>query len=157
MGKSNSFSETELNIKLGKGIRFLREDKGYTLESLSKILKSNHGLKISHNLLGKIERGESKIQIDQFIILCKFYKVNLDFFFKEFRIDESVQIKMDDLFQNRFATKIIQTVLEIMRTDRSENDLIQFLNFFLSWYKNVKKIKIATPRPILKVARFKKK
>ena len=156
MGKLNNLSERELNIKLGKGIRFLREDKGYTLGSLSKALKLNFGLRISSNLLGKIERGESKIQIDQFIILCKFYRVNLDFFFKEFKIDESVQIKIDDLFQNKFATRIIQTVLEIMRTDKSENDLIQFLNFFLSWYKNVKKIKIVTHRPILKVARVKK-
>lgn len=72
-------SETELELYsiVGKMLREIREDKGYSLE-----LGAEH-LGIAPKSLQRYECGERKIKMGTIVSLCEFYGINYDSFIKE--------------------------------------------------------------------------
>lgn len=72
-------SETELELYsiVGKMLREIREDKGYSLE-----LGAEH-LGIAPKSLQRYECGERKIKMGTIVSLCEFYGINYDAFIKE--------------------------------------------------------------------------
>ncbi|WCL49459.1 hypothetical protein [Leptospira sp. GIMC2001] len=69
--------DSELLYSLADRFKELRIHYGYSLTELSDRLKKNYNLSINDNLLGKIERKESRLQSDQMISLLLFYKIEL--------------------------------------------------------------------------------
>ncbi len=67
----------ECILKFLNLFREIRRKKNLSLECLSDILRNQYGLEVSSNMLGKIERNESKIQIEVFLALMHFYNVKL--------------------------------------------------------------------------------
>jgi len=92
MGSREVFQVNEIYRTIGSKLRFLREDKGYTLNQVCDLIYKKYSARINPNLLGKIERAESKIQTHIFLLLCKFYGVNSSFFINEKFQDENTKI-----------------------------------------------------------------
>ena len=65
--------------ELGARLRLLREERGFSLDQLSARIAGN-GCVVSANMLGKIERGESRIQTHMLFALADFYQTDLSFF-----------------------------------------------------------------------------
>ncbi|MBE7412713.1 MAG: hypothetical protein L6Q54_02175 [Leptospiraceae bacterium] len=83
MSSKEVFLTKEIYRAIGFKLRFLREDKGYTLNQICDLIFKKYSVKINPNLLGKIERAESKIQTHLFLLFCKFYNLNSSFFLNE--------------------------------------------------------------------------
>ena len=66
-------------IDIGVRLRILREEKGFSLDQLSEQLH-RFELQMSANMLGKIERGESRIQAHTLFLIAEFYQTDLSFF-----------------------------------------------------------------------------
>lgn len=108
--KSREGNSVDIYHIVGSKLRYLREDKGFTLEQLCEQVNKKYGLQIKPNLLGKIERSQSKIQTDLFIHLCDFFEVELSFFIpsKKNKQDQILQEKLDELLQNPTGREIIR-------------------------------------------------
>lgn len=79
-------SRLEINTRVGNKLRELREEKGLSLRGLCDNIKRQYGYELNYNLLGKVERGESRIQLEEFISLCIYYQVDLKEFFPELTV-----------------------------------------------------------------------
>jgi len=97
-------------------LRHLREEKGYTLTQLCGKFQKIYNIALNPNLMGKIERSESRISTDVFLLLCQFYKVNLQFFFNlpEGYSDES---RTASLLSENPRRKVISKFLLSASTD----------------------------------------
>lgn len=62
----------ELNIRVGKNIRFAREKAGYTQEELSELLE------ITPNHLSAIERGTSGVKLETMEKICCLLHISAD-------------------------------------------------------------------------------
>ncbi len=91
MNSKESFQIKEIYKSIGSKLRLLREDKGFTLNQICDLIYKKYSVRVNPNLLGKIERSESKIQTHIFLLFCKFYKVNSSFFLIEKGIEENTK------------------------------------------------------------------
>jgi len=62
-------------------LRELREEKGYSLGTLARLLKARFGLRISRSGLCQIEKGRYLPGFSLFIAFCRFYEVEPGYFF----------------------------------------------------------------------------
>ncbi len=108
---NQSLSGINIQQLIGFGIRRLRESKGYSLESFSKLLEKKAEVKIGPNMLGKIERGEFSINLNSFIKICLYFEIDLEFFLKDFLIHENPNNK-NKLLQNKLVKDIVTIILD---------------------------------------------
>lgn len=108
--KSREGNSKDIYRIIGTKLRYLREDKGFTLDQLCEQLNKKYGLELKPNLLGKIERAESKLQTHLFIQLCNFYNVELSFFTsnKKNKQEQNLQEKLDELLLHPTGREIIR-------------------------------------------------
>lgn len=64
-------TETEFTIKLGKNIKYFREQKGYTLKELA------NRAQINLNTLSNAEKGKSRIKLSTYCKICYGLKIKL--------------------------------------------------------------------------------
>lgn len=67
----------EIYIEIGRKLRFYRENLGYTLDEFCNKINRVYSLELNPNLIGKIERGKSRIQLHDFIYICHFYGIQM--------------------------------------------------------------------------------
>ena len=71
----------EIEIKIGKNIKFLREKSGLTQELLAAKLQIN-GCDITRSGLAKIEVGQRHLYVDEIVVLKKILNVDYEDIFK---------------------------------------------------------------------------
>ena len=64
-------------LRLADIFKDLRIYHGFTMGELSKRIQKEFSLDVSENLIGKIERKESKMQLAQFLAFCFIYRIEL--------------------------------------------------------------------------------
>lgn len=63
-------------------LRELREENGYSLGTLARLLRARFGVKLSRSGLCQIERGKYLPSFRLFIAFCQFYQVEPGYFFE---------------------------------------------------------------------------
>ncbi|MEM7181668.1 MAG: helix-turn-helix transcriptional regulator [Spirochaetota bacterium] len=91
-------------VNVGSKLRFCRENLGYTLEDFCAKMNELYGLDLNPNLIGKIERGKSRVQLHDFIYICHFYGIEL----KELYPSELV--KQDNHLEAKTINPLFETI-----------------------------------------------
>lgn len=112
-----SSEDLEMYHIVGKMLREIREERGFTLEEAA-----NH-LCVTPKSLQRYERGERKIKMGYIKALCNFYNINLDSFMQEARA--SFVGDIDEVFQKDNPVSYYQP------------NLTAEYNFFLSDWEKV--------------------
>jgi len=105
------FKQQDIYKSIGNKFRILRDDKGLTLEQLSQKIYKEYKLDISANMLGKIERGSSRIPLDQFLVFCRFYKIDLSFFFPDEEIYK-LPARFEDLIHHNEGRECLKYIAQ---------------------------------------------
>lgn len=141
--------------QVGATLRELRRSHGYSIEDLIVILKKKFGLKMSANLMSKIENGNSKIQIEQYLALAYLYRMENSEIFSYSQFDNSLEKDISTLSKRNPDIKfILDSIL-----DHSEN--FQYINHIKSVAKSAIHLfqsrKELNSQTVLKAAHPKKK
>ncbi|MCE9500665.1 MAG: helix-turn-helix domain-containing protein [Leptospira sp.] len=128
--KSEINFSNDIYREIGIKLRYLREEKGYTLLQFCEKFRSKFNVKLNPNLIGKIERSESKIPTHIFLLICQFYKVNLQFFFSgadEYSDESQIIHLLSESPRRRLISKfLVSAVNEPWKYDLLA-DIIQIL------------------------------
>lgn len=119
----------EIQKAIGFGIRRIRERDNHTLVTFSNFLKKNSNIKISPNMLGKIERGEYSLNLSNFILICLVFKVDVEFFINDLVLLQS----------NNSQKKLINSkeVKELVSLILNQSDNLVALEKFQEIFKAV--------------------
>ena len=113
-------------VNVGSKFRFCRENLGYTLDDFCAKMDELYGLELNPNLIGKIERGKSRIQLHEFLHICHFYGIEL----KELYPSELA--KQDDYLETKTINPLFesipgrQIIREIVKLEEPELQKIVF-------------------------------
>jgi len=99
--------------QMGKTLRFLRENKGYSLEYLCQN-------DMTRSFLSKVERGQSRISADKFILLLQRLEVGLNEFLQVLRQGE---LSKDHIMMGK---------LQPLVDDKTEYNLVELEALFAS-------------------------
>jgi len=122
--------QNDLYVDIGRKLRILREEKGITLEYLSRKMKSIFDLHISSNMLGKIERGESRLATDQFLSFCRFYKIDISYFFPDDDTDKMPK-EISSLISSAQGRECIRQLGKYSLREDILGIIVDFLKFII--------------------------
>jgi transcriptional regulator with XRE-family HTH domain len=128
MNPIKNLSETSL-FSLADKFKNLRIQYGLSMGELSKKIEKDFGLKMSENLIGKIERKESKLQLSQFLAYCFIFHVELkdlapDYY--KFNLDSQNRV-MKEYSRN----PDFQTIVDLLLLRIDEFSMIVYIKNFI--------------------------
>lgn len=115
-------------IKIGDVFRYCRMDKGLSLKELADALKKEYGVPFNPNLLGKIERGESRLLTHDFINLCLFFRLELKAF-----LDKDKKNIHETALGDLTEDPAIRRILIFISENRGSKGFVSFLEEFLKF------------------------
>ncbi len=137
--------------KIGDVFRYCRMEKGLSLKELADSLEREYGSPYNPNLLGKVERGQSRLLAHDFLILCQFFRLELKVFF-----DKEKKNAQESVLGDLTEDPAIRRILVFLSEHRNSKALIGFLEDFLRYMSpsilkmsrenEAKNIKAASPK-----------
>lgn len=107
----------------------LRNYHGFTMGEISAKMEKDFGLDVSENLIGKIERKESKMQLAQFLAFCFIYRIDLKDIAPEiFRYSQDSQTK---LIQEYSRNPEFQNIIDLLLPRLEDFSLILYIKNFI--------------------------
>ena len=116
-------------FSLADHFKTLRNQHGLSMGDLSKKIEREFGLKMSENLIGKIERKESKLQLAQFLAFCFIFRVELKDIAPEYykyNLDSQSRIIRE---YNRNPD--FQSIIDLLLTKVDEFSIIVYIKNFI--------------------------
>lgn len=137
--------------KIGDVFRYCRMEKGLSLKDLADALEKEFGTPYNPNLLGKVERGQSRLLAHDFLVLCQFFKLELKIFF-----DKEKKFTQDSVLGDLTEDPAMRRILVFLSENKSSKGLVHFLEEFLRYMspsiirmskdQESKNIKAASPK-----------
>jgi len=123
-----NLSENSL-YSLADKFKVLRIQYGLSMGELSKKVEKEFGLIVSENLIGKIERKESKLQLSQFLAFCFIFRVELkdiapDYY--KFNIDSQSK-----LIKEYSRNPDFQSIVDLLLLRIEEFSMIVYIKNFI--------------------------
>ncbi|TGL62924.1 hypothetical protein EHQ64_08105 [Leptospira sarikeiensis] len=103
-------------------------EKGLSLKELADALKKEYGVAFNPNLLGKIERGESRLLTHDFINLCLFFRLELKAF-----LDKDKKNIQESALGDLTEDPAIRRILIFISENKGAKGFISFLEDFLKY------------------------
>lgn len=137
--------------KIGDVFRYCRMEKGLSLKDLADALEKEFGTPYNPNLLGKVERGQSRLLAHDFLVLCQFFKLELKIFF-----DKEKKFTQDSVLGDLTEDPAMRRILVFLSENKNSKGLVHFLEEFLRYMspsiirmskdQESKNIKAASPK-----------
>jgi transcriptional regulator with XRE-family HTH domain len=132
--------------KIGQYFRDMREDKGISLSYLANDLNKKYSYKIENNLLGKFERGASKMSVELCLYLCDYYKID----YGKFQYIVGINFNVDE-FKSKVSalmqTKLGRDIITLLTTDGVDEKFESILLFLQSITRVKTKVDSIKPPP----------
>ncbi|EPG65344.1 hypothetical protein EHQ61_06365 [Leptospira wolffii] len=126
-------------------------EKGLSLKDLADALEKEFGTPYNPNLLGKVERGQSRLLAHDFLVLCQFFKLELKIFF-----DKEKKFTQDSVLGDLTEDPAMRRILVFLSENKNSKGLVHFLEEFLRYMspsiirmskdQESKNIKAASPK-----------
>lgn len=129
--KKDNHDDSQLFLQVGFQMRVLREKKGLKIKELCDILKKKYNHNINANLLGKIERGTSKIQLDTFLHLCRYFNVDYTYFVEKNKSNPAAPELMNKIVQSELNKEIIKIIGLNQKEEWKNQITYDFLKIFI--------------------------
>ncbi|TGK01623.1 XRE family transcriptional regulator [Leptospira langatensis] len=135
-------------------MRFHRTQKGLSLQQLADRLEKEFKVPFNPNLLGKVERGTSRILGGDLIRMCSFYQIEIKQFFPK----DNKKPVQENVLGDLIESPVIRTILSYLNDHKDEPEFLSYLEVYLRnmTVPTLNLIKGADPKS-LKVASPKKK
>lgn len=137
--------------KVGDVFRYCRMEKGLSLKELADALEKDTGVPFNPNLLGKVERGQSRLLTHDFLTLCQFFRLELKVFF-----DKEKRSVQDSPLGDLTDDPAMRRILVYLSENRNSKSLVEFLEEFLKYMspslirlgkeREAKHLKAASPK-----------
>ncbi|MDX1958436.1 MAG: hypothetical protein SFU98_07675 [Leptospiraceae bacterium] len=105
-----NLSQENVTIKIGQLFRNKRKEKNITISYLAYSLGREYGYKIDENLLGKIERGVSRMPVELFLCMSNYFEIELNSFEKMLELPitkDKIKDKLYPVLMDRRGKEIL--------------------------------------------------
>lgn len=152
-----SSSEKNFYIALGSKLRLLREEKGWSINEFCYSFLKKTEISLNPNLLGKIERGETRISIYYFFHICNFYNISPnEFFFENANVGKTSDDRnlLNYFIEDPIGKQVLIKIKHHPNKFLVFNAVFIFLNHFLEKFEEIifQENKVPATSSVLKAA-----
>ncbi|TGK07226.1 XRE family transcriptional regulator [Leptospira semungkisensis] len=113
--------EEEIYKKIGQVLRYHRKQSGLSLQQLAAKLEKEFKVPFNPNLLGKVERAESRLLAGDLILICEFYRIDI----KQFFLKDTKKPVQENMFEDLIESSSMQRIVVYLYPYK---DLPQFMS-----------------------------
>lgn len=151
---SKKLENDKIYKEIGDKIRIFREDKGYTISQLCDQIYKKYAVKLNPNLIGKIERAETRIQIKTFLLLCDFFQININATFikhSDLQINESEEYNKF-FFSDKEGLELIKNIHKLKNDIWKKKIVSVFINSIIPHFENILIEETHVPKTFIRAA-----